>query len=155
MPKTAQYDLAGYGQQGYSTRMDELGLLPGMSPDTPPAEAQPHPGSRNWMAPVGLAAAGLVGYGLLRGKGGAGKPGLWQRIKGYFGPKKPQYDKWNWDMEMLGRDASKRYQSMAYPGQTVGGGAGTMEEVLSKAGSADPVKLAFIIQQLGTIARED
>jgi hypothetical protein len=113
------------------------------------------------MAPVGLAAAGLLGYGLLRGKGGGkAREGLMSRIKNYFGPQKPKLDKWNWDMEMLGRDSAKRYQSMAYPGQTLGGGAGTMAEELAKgvakAGSADlPVKLGFVVQQLGIIARED
>jgi hypothetical protein len=76
MNKTASYlddgtgtgSLAGYGQGSYDVGMENVGLVPGMTPQIP--EGAHVPGIVSpWMAPLVLAAGGLLGYKLLRGAG--------------------------------------------------------------------------------------
>ena len=64
-----QGGLAGYGQGGYDVGLENVGLLPGMDPRVPEQSRMPGITSP-WAVPVGLAAGGLIGMGLLRRLGG-------------------------------------------------------------------------------------
>lgn len=144
MKKSAQP--SQYQYPGYETSMDHMGYLPGVAPEPPPEK-------NNWLLPVGLAAGSLAGYSLLRGAG-RGLKGLASKLrsrgKDIAGKELPPVN-WNWDMEMLGRDASRKYQSFANPGKTVGHGYGPAAEDIVKHSSAE--SFATIIAQLGTVAR--
>lgn len=136
MDKRAQLP-SQYGYDGYDPAMDQLGLLPGVEPQLPEQSS-----TASWALPVGLAAAGLTGYALLRGAG-RGIKGLLGRLRSARKAPEP----WNWDMEMLGRGGS-RYQSMLHPGQSVGHGYGPGPEAIVKTSSLD------ILRTLGRIAGE-
>lgn len=138
MKKKAQLP-SQYGYDGYTTEMDNLGLLPGIAPQTPEQSK-----SFNWLIPLGLAAGGLTGYSLLRGAG-RGVKGLLSKLRGAKVPREP----WNWEMEMLGRGGQKRYRSFVNPEQNIGYGYGHGPEAIVKQSS----DTAFIITQLSHIAR--
>ena len=106
-----------------------LGLLPGITPQTPQKD-EPF----NWLVPLGVAAGGLTGYSLLRGAG-RGVKGLLSKLRG---TKTTPQEPWNWDMEMLGRGGQKRYRSFIDPEQNIGHGYGIKQ-------SSDT---SFIIKQL-------
>lgn len=129
-------ELAGYGQGGYHVSMDDPRLAQG-SQMMPPEGRTKLP---SWMLPAGVVGGGLAGLAALAAL---------KRGKAPRGGKMP----WNWDMEMLGRDGKKRYQSLVNPGETVGHGYGPgVEEVAAKIGSA-PLRAIDIIRGLGTIAK--
>jgi len=65
--------LAGYGQDGYDTSVDNLGLLPGIEPTQ--QESYPAGPSSPWALPAGIAAGGLLASLLLRKGGGGGRLG--------------------------------------------------------------------------------
>lgn len=138
MKKKAQLP-SQYGYGGYTTEMDNLGLLPGVTPQMPKEEK-----SFNWLVPLGLAAGGLTGYSLLRGAG-KGVKGLLGRLRGAKVPSEP----WNWEMEMLGRGGQKRYRSFVNPEQNIGYSYGPGPEAIIKQSS----DVSFIITQLSRIAR--
>ncbi|MGD9209136.1 MAG: hypothetical protein PVI90_00095 [Desulfobacteraceae bacterium] len=127
-----------YSYGGYSTAMDDLGLLPGVAPQRPQGD------STNWLVPLGLLAGGLTGYSLLRGAG--------RNIKGLFNKfrKTPMpHEPWNWEMEMLGR-GQKRYQSLAHPGEAIGHSYGPGPEAIVK--QSNDLAYSRIITQLARIA---
>jgi hypothetical protein len=61
--------LAGYGQNGYDTSVDNLGLLPGIEP-TQQESYDPGGPTSAWKLPMGIAAGGLLASLLLRKGGG-------------------------------------------------------------------------------------
>ena len=134
-----------YGGGGYDPSMDELGLLPGVSSQHQEYNA---PG---WLLPLGVAAGGLAGYSLLRGAG-RGVKGLLSKLRGAKKP--PTREPWNWDMEMLGRDGKRRYQSVVNPGETVGHGYGPGVEQTVKHSSVNGDAFARLITRLGQVARD-
>lgn len=137
MKKKAQLP-SQYSYGGYTTEMDNLGLLPGVTPQLPEQNK-----SFNWLIPLGLAAGGLTGYSLLRGAG-KGVKGLLSKLRGAKVPSEP----WNWEMEMLGR-GQNRYRSFVNPEQNIGYGYGSGPEAAVKQGS----DISFIITQLARIAK--
>jgi len=60
-----QGGLAGYGQGGYDVGLENVGLVPGMDPQVTDKSRMPGLMSP-WAIPIGVAAGGLVGLGLLR-----------------------------------------------------------------------------------------
>lgn len=128
-----------YSYEGYSPDMDNLGLLPGVTPQIPEKDK-----SFNWLVPLGLAAGGLTGYSLLRGAGKSIK-GLLGKLRSARVPREP----WNWEMEMLGRGGQKRYRSFVNPEQNIGYGYGPGPEAIVKQSS----DASFIITQLANIAK--
>lgn len=142
MTKTAQmpsqYDYGGYEQALDNPDLGQLGYLPGVTPVEPTSQ------SSNWLLPAGLVAGGLTGAMLLRGAGRR-LAGLARRGAAEAKPAQ----RWNWDMEMLGRDAkgSRRFSSQLHPGETVGYGQGPGPEATVKTSSVS------IIRTLGQIAR--
>lgn len=137
MKKTAQP--SQYSYAGYSPSMDNLALLPGVAPQIPEKNTP------DWLLPLGAAAGGLAGYALLRGAG-RGLKGLLRKLRNAGTPIK--HDPWNWEMEMLGRDAQKQYRSVIDPKQTIGHGYGPGPENIVKQSSIFP----SIITCLGQIA---
>jgi hypothetical protein len=124
-------ELAGYGQGGYDVSMDDPRIDPNYLEPQEQKTRLP-----SWMLPAGVVGGGLAAI--------AGVAAL---KRGKLPKKMP----WNWDMEMLGRDGKKRFQSLVHPGETVGHGYGPgVEEVVSKVGSFEPAR---IIRGLGAIAR--
>jgi len=141
MTKTAQmpsqYDYGGYEQALDNPDIGQLGYLPGVTP-TPTTSP-----SSNWLLPAGLVAGGLTAAALLH-KGG-------KRLGKYLmrGAEAKPAAPWNWEMEMLGRDAKggRQFASQLHPGETVGHGYGPGPEATVKTSSLD------IIRILGQIAR--
>lgn len=80
-----QGGLAGYGQQGYDVGLENVGLVPGMEAQYPEASRMPGITSP-WAVPVGLAAGGLIGIGLLRHLGKRLASGAARRAATQAGP---------------------------------------------------------------------
>jgi hypothetical protein len=143
MKKSAQP--SQYQYAGYDPSMDELGLLPGVSPQEPESKT---PG---WLLPLGVAAGGLAGYSLLRGAG-RGLKGLLGKLRSGRTAVKPE--PWNWEAEMLGRGGQARYRSALHPGENVGHGYGPGVEQIVKQSSVRADAFAHVIARLGQVARD-
>lgn len=150
-----------YGYGSYDTSMDNMGFLPGISPQLPEENKTP-----SWLLPLGLTAGALTGYALLRGAG-KGVRGMLGKLRSPVVPK-PVREPWNWEMEMLGREGpskfqhgvasdqvmGNRYTSILHPGQPVGHGYGPPAEATVKQSNLNPSLFSHVIIKLGQLARK-